>query len=110
MLEAIQSVNWDVDLNCVGAKSPWYLSNGELIMWKDSNDKEKHLEFLESIYGPVQAPHHKAEPQLKIMSKFDRQEIEAKEKTREKQEEEKEEEEEKAKEEKGKETKEKAGD
>ena len=77
VLEAIQSVNWDVDQNCIACKSPWYLSNGELIMWKDSSDKEKHVGFLESIYGPIAPPAHRAEPQLTILSKFDRQEIEA---------------------------------
>ncbi len=74
VLEAVQSVHWDVDAESIAAKSPWYLSNGELVMWKDKQDVEKHVQFLESIYGPntsspaVRAP----EPALKIMSKFDR--------------------------------------
>jgi hypothetical protein len=74
VLEAVQSVHWDVDPESIAAKSPWYLSNGELVMWKDKEDAEKHVQFLESIYGAttsspaVRAP----EPALKIMSKFDR--------------------------------------
>lgn len=44
-------------------------------MWKDSADVEKHVQFLESIYGAGSsvgvAP--RAEPALKIVSKFDRE-------------------------------------
>ena len=74
VLEAVQSVHWDVDPESVASKSPWYLSNGELVMWKDSEDKEKHLEFLESIYGPstTGTAHAAREPELRILSKFDR--------------------------------------
>ena len=75
VLEAVQSVHWDVDPESIAAKSPWYLSNGELVLWKDAQDAEKHVQFLESIYGAGTATPSapRAEPALKIQSKFDRQ-------------------------------------
>ena len=74
VLEAVQSVHWDVDPESIAAKSPWYLSNGELVMWKDANDVEKHVQFLESIYGSTAtAAAPRAEPALKIISKFERE-------------------------------------
>lgn len=45
-------------------------------MWKDSADVEKHVQFLESIYGAGSAsgPAARApEPALRIVSKFDRE-------------------------------------
>lgn len=72
VLEAIQSVNWDVDLQCIAAKSPWYLACGELIMYKDTRDPEKHAEFVESLYTTAHAPGaSRAEPVLRIRTKFD---------------------------------------
>lgn len=76
VLEAIQSLNWDVDMASICSKSPWYLSTGDLLLWKCTDDPERHLEFIESMYsggstgggGAARAP----EPQLKILSKFDR--------------------------------------
>jgi hypothetical protein len=83
-----QSVNWDVDLQCVASKSPWYLTTGELLMYKvrfcflsqfvaaltklcqDRNDPEKFTEFLESMHSGAGAPPHtRAEPALRIMTK-----------------------------------------
>ncbi len=73
VLEAIQSVNWDVDLQCVASKSPWYLTSGELIMYKDKADVEKMSEFVNSIYsgGGGGGAAHRAEPALRILTKFD---------------------------------------
>lgn len=74
VVEAIQSVNWDVDLQCIASKSPWYLAAGELIMYKDKKDPEKLAQFLESMHSAPSSHAHnssRAEPALRIMTKFD---------------------------------------
>jgi ubiquitin C-terminal hydrolase len=67
------SLNWYVEDECQLTKMPWYLQDGDLLLWKDDREPEKELPVgQEGASAGYVAPSHRAkESALKIYTMYD---------------------------------------